>query len=183
MLQRYEEMRKQRLEEAKTKEVEGDENEVHKSTTIFHGIKTDYGTGKGFIEPPQYLRQKEHDCFIPKKWIHTWVGHNKGVQKITFFPKYGHLMLSGSHDNTIKIWDVLTHRKCIRTYMGHQKAIKDLCFSQDGRRFLSAGFDKVIQLWDTETGKVLKSFTNRKIPFCVKFHPAEDKQNVFLAGF
>lgn len=49
-------MRKLRLEEAKTKEVDGDENEVHKSTTIFHGVKTDYGTGKGYIEPPQYLR-------------------------------------------------------------------------------------------------------------------------------
>jgi pre-mRNA-processing factor 17 len=84
-------------------------------------------------------------------------------------------MLSASHDNTIKIWDVLTHRKCLRTYMGHSKAVKDICFSNDGRKFLSAGFDKVIQLWDTETGKVLKSFTNRKTPFCLKFHPADDK--------
>lgn len=44
-------MRKSRLEEAKTKETT-DENEIHKSTTIFHGVRTDYGTGKGFIEPP-----------------------------------------------------------------------------------------------------------------------------------
>jgi pre-mRNA-processing factor 17 len=66
--------------------------------------------------------------------------------------------------------------------MGHSKAVRDICFSNDGRRFLSAGFDKVIQLWDTETGKVIKSFTNRKTPFCVKFHPSDDRQNIFLAG-
>ena len=38
LMQRYEEMRKQRLEEAKTKDRTGDgEPEVHKSTTVFHG--------------------------------------------------------------------------------------------------------------------------------------------------
>ena len=60
--------------------------------------------------------------------------------------------------------------------------MRDICFTNDGRRFLSAGFDKLINLWDTETGKVIRSFTNRRTPFCVKFHPAEDKQNIFLAG-
>ena len=74
---KYEEKKKERLDDAKSREPK--ETEVHKATTIFHGINTDYGSGKGFIEPPAYLRQKEHECFIPKKWLHTWVGHNKGV--------------------------------------------------------------------------------------------------------
>jgi len=101
---------------------------------------------------------------------------------VRFFPKTGHLMLSASHDGTCKIWDVLTHRKCIRTYMGHSKAVRDVCFTNDGTKFLSAGYDRVVQLWDTETGKVIRSFTNRRTPFCVKFHPSDDKQNIFLAG-
>jgi pre-mRNA-processing factor 17 len=66
--------------------------------------------------------------------------------------------------------------------MGHSKAVRDICFSNDGRRFLSAGFDKVIQLWDTETGKVIKTFPNKKIPFTVLFHPDDDKQDQFLVG-
>jgi WD40 repeat protein len=66
--------------------------------------------------------------------------------------------------------------------MGHLKAVRDINFSNDGRRFLSAGFDKQVLLWDTEYGKVIRSFTNNKTPFCVKFHPADDKQNIFLAG-
>ena len=76
----------------------------------------------------------------------------------------------------------MTNKKCLRTYMGHQKAIKDICFTNDGNKFLSAGFDRLIHLWDTEYGKVIHSFHNKKTPFCVKFHPSDSKQNIFLAG-
>lgn len=66
--------------------------------------------------------------------------------------------------------------------MGHTKAVKDLSFSNDGRRFLSCGYDRQIKLWDTETGQCIKRFSNGKIPYVIKFHPDEDKQNIFLAG-
>lgn len=77
-MSRYEEMRKARLEEHKKKDKEGqeaEENALHKATTIYH----QGGSEKKFTDPPSYLRNKEHPCFIPKKWVHTWVGHNKGV--------------------------------------------------------------------------------------------------------
>lgn len=109
-MQRYEEMRQAKISAA-NKEKPEDESDLaaQKVTTIFHGTRTD----EPFTKPPGYLQNKEHDNFIPKKWIHTFVGHSKGVQRVRFFPKYGHLMLSASHDGTAKIWDVLTHRKCI----------------------------------------------------------------------
>ena len=43
------------------------------------------------------------ECFQPKKCIHTWNGHTKGVSKIQLFPKSGHLLLSGALDNRIKV--------------------------------------------------------------------------------
>jgi pre-mRNA-processing factor 17 len=39
-----------------------------------------------------------------------------------------------------------------------------------------------MKLWDTETGQCLKRFGNGKTPYVIKFHPDEDKQNIFLAG-
>jgi pre-mRNA-processing factor 17 len=55
-------------------------------------------------------------------------------------------------------------------------------FSNDGRRFLSCGYDRAMKLWDTETGQCIKRFSNGKIPYVVRFHPDEDKQHIFLAG-
>mmetsp|Transcript_22898 Transcript_22898/g.16201 ORF Transcript_22898/g.16201 Transcript_22898/m.16201 type:complete len:82 (+) Transcript_22898:629-874(+) len=81
-MQKYEEKRKERLNEAKSKDKDG--HEVHKATTIYHGNNTD-SSGRSvskFVDPPNYLRNQEHSCFIPKKWVHTWSGHNQGVQKI-----------------------------------------------------------------------------------------------------
>lgn len=53
------------------------------------------------------------------------------------------------------MWDINNTKDCVRTYVGHTQAIKDICFSNDGRHFLSAGYDKAIQYWDTEYGKVV----------------------------
>lgn len=32
------------------------------------------------------------------------------------------------------------------------------------------------------TGQCISHFTNRKVPYCVKFNPDEDKQNLLVAG-
>ena len=45
-----------------------------------------------------------------------------------------------------------------------------------------AGYDRYIKLWDTERGECVSRFTNKKVPYCVKFNPDEDKQHLFVAG-
>eukprot|EP01117_Protostelium_nocturnum_P014553 TRINITY_DN5544_c0_g1_i4.p1 TRINITY_DN5544_c0_g1~~TRINITY_DN5544_c0_g1_i4.p1 ORF type:complete len:448 (-),score=75.62 TRINITY_DN5544_c0_g1_i4:44-1387(-) len=156
--------------------------ETFKIRSIFHGEQFRDYLGRTFVEPPTDLKPVEHDCYLPKKLVHTWSGHSKGVNAIRFFPKYGHLLLSACNDGQVKIWDVYNKQKCIRTYIGHQKGVRDICFSNDGRRFLSTGYDNNINLWDTETGECIGSYSNGKTSLCVKFNPDEDKQNQFLAG-
>ena len=60
--------------------------------------------------------------------------------------------------------------------------MRDINFSNDGRRFPSSSYDKVIKLWDTETGQVIRSLGEGKMFFTAKFHPDDDKQNVLMAG-
>ncbi|XP_078154954.1 transducin/WD40 repeat-like superfamily protein isoform X2 [Carex rostrata] len=153
---------------------------VVKST--FHGKEEKDYQGRSWIEPPKDAKASNDRCYIPKRCVHTWSGHTKGVSAIRFFPKHGHLLLSASMDTKIKIWDVFNSRKCMRTYMGHSKAVRDISFSNDGTKFLSAGYDKNIQYWDTETGKVISTFSTGKVPFVVKLNPDDDKQNILLAG-
>lgn len=144
--------------------------------------------GRSFLHAPQdvgvNLRSHSHPdkCFLPKAHIHTWKGHTKGISAIRLVPKTAHLLLSSSMDGRVKLWEVYKERRCIRTYLGHRQAVKDVGFNNDGTQFLSAAYDRYIKLWDTETGDVVHRFTSKKIPFCVKFHPDKNKQHLFVAG-
>mmetsp|Transcript_28864 Transcript_28864/g.66518 ORF Transcript_28864/g.66518 Transcript_28864/m.66518 type:complete len:581 (+) Transcript_28864:42-1784(+) len=167
------------------KAVQVEENETkERITSVFHASKeTDYA-GRSWIEskvqPPKDVDDRK--CFLPKKWIHTWQGHTMGVQAIRWFPGTAHLLLSAGLDHKVKIWDYHNQRKCLRTYMGHDQAVRDIAFQADGKRFYSVSFDKNIQLWDTETGQIISTFTNKKTPFCVSIHPDPSQQNVIVTG-
>ena len=125
------------------------------------------------------LEMDHHKCFIPKKCVHRFTGHGKGVHRIRLFPKTGHLLLSGGLDGKCKVWSV-TDRQLLRTYEGHTAAVRDVQFNHNGSKFVSASFDRYLRLWDTETGKVLQTFGNRKVPYVVQFYPHDD--NFFVVG-
>ncbi|KDO25516.1 hypothetical protein SPRG_08731 [Saprolegnia parasitica CBS 223.65] len=152
---------------------------VEPKTAYLDREEYDY-QGRSWLEHPRELKADDgqHDVFLPKKAIHQWEGHTKGVQAIELFPKYGHLLLSGSLDSTVRIWDVYNERKCKRIYQGHTNAVRGINFAPDGKTFLTCSFDRFIRLWDTETGQVLQTYTNRRVPYCIKFHPVETNQFV-----
>lgn len=160
------------------------DTESKSARSTFHGkAQSDY-QGRSWMAPPAGARVEEegedHKCFTPKKCIHRYTGHTKGVQAIAFFPGYGHLLLSASMDGSVKIWDVNGGRGQRRTYQGHSAAVRDVQFSNDGKQFLSAGYDRFIRQWDTETGQCVATFTNRKMPYCAKYYPVDN--NMFLCG-
>ncbi|KAJ1560090.1 pre-mRNA-processing factor 17 [Cladochytrium tenue] len=160
-----------------------------KEKSVFHGKELHDYLGRTYMHVPTDIdgvnlngEPGGQECYIPKRLLHTWTGHTKGVNAIQFIPKSAHLLLSCSMDSKVKLWDVYHDRRCLRTFMGHSKAVKAIDFSNDGRRFLTASYDKWIKLWDTETGQCIRSFTTRRVPHCVKFHPGNDRQHIFLTG-
>ncbi|KAK8658667.1 hypothetical protein V6N13_036868 [Hibiscus sabdariffa] len=180
-----EEQKKYAEDYAKKKEEKGHPGEKGEHVvdkTTFHGKEERDYQGRSWVAPPKDAKATNDHCYIPKRLIHTWSGHTKGVSAIRFFPKYGHLILSAGMDTKVKIWDVFNSGKCMRTYMGHSKAVRDISFCNDGTKFLTSGYDKNIKYWDTETGQVISTFSTGKIPYVVKLNPDEDKQNILLAG-
>ncbi|KAK0422031.1 hypothetical protein QR680_007322 [Steinernema hermaphroditum] len=144
--------------------------------------------GRSWMEQPlhtgvnlraDYVPEK---CFIPKRCEFTYRGHNKAINALRWFPQSAHMFMSCSMDTKIKLWEVYNNHRVVMTYSGHRMPVKDVQFNNTGNEFLSASFDRFIKLWDTETGQVKQRFHTGHIPFCVKFNPDADKQNMFLAG-
>jgi WD40 repeat protein/serine/threonine protein kinase len=69
----------------------------------------------------------------------------------------GQLALSGSWDNTLRLWD-LTDYQCLRTFKGHTHYVNSVALSADGRLALSGSMDKTLRLWDTSDGLCLQTF-------------------------
>lgn len=162
--------------------------ELGDETSTFHGLaELDY-QGRTYMHVPQDLGIdlcKDGGFitnYIPKKQVHSWRDHSKAVTALRFFPGSGHLLLSASSDTTIKIRDVYHGRALLRTYSGHSKAISDVCFNTSGSQFLSSSYDRMIKLWDTETGSCVGKFTTGKTPHVIKFNPSPEHATEFLAG-
>eukprot|EP00842_Homolaphlyctis_polyrhiza_P006398 jgi/Hompol1/675/HPOL_000987-RA len=202
------------VEDASTAKGSGKHTGAGSERSTFHGKSERDYLGRTYMHVPNDVGLDLHgepgtqECFLPKQLIHTWTGHTKGVNAIRFFPSSAHLLLSASMDGTVKLWDAYHDRRCLRTFMGHSKGVRDITFSNDGTKFLSASYDKWIKLWDTETdtdsdinpfqslnvsgmamsridviaGQCISRFTTKRIPYCIKFNPDNDKQNIFLTG-
>ncbi|GFZ50906.1 Pre-mRNA-processing factor 17 [Saitozyma sp. JCM 24511] len=180
---------KKRREEAK-EQAQEKMRVAREEKSIFHGKELLDYAGRTYMHIPTDTDVKLNpsegsappNAYLPEKCIHTWTGHNKAVSAIRLFPRSGHLLLSASMDTKVKLWDVYHEGNCLRTFLGHSQAVKDVAFNNKGEKFMSASYDRYLKMWDTETGKCIQAFTNGKIPNVVKFHPDPDKQNIWLAG-
>jgi ribosome assembly protein 4 len=65
------------------------------------------------------------------------------------------ILVSGSDDFTMFLWEPETSKKPITRLTGHQQLINHINFSPDGRYFASASFDKKVKVWDGRTGKFI----------------------------
>ncbi|MBV7333122.1 WD40 repeat domain-containing protein, partial [Chloroflexi bacterium TSY] len=76
----------------------------------------------------------------------TLSGHTDSVFSVAFSPD-GQMLVSGSMDKTVRLWDVQSGR-CLKTLSDHSTSV--LCVA-------SGDADATIKLWDVQTGMCLKT--------------------------
>ena len=91
----------------------------------------------------------------------TFRGHKSSVYAVCFSPD-SKRVVTGSDDNTAKIWDMATGQEFL-TLKGHTETVKSVTFSPDGKRVVTGGDDETAKVWDALTGKeiyTLRGHTN-----------------------
>jgi tetratricopeptide (TPR) repeat protein len=77
--------------------------------------------------------------------------HEKAVFFVAFGPD-GRTILTGSQDQTARLWDADTGRP-IGQPMVHRETLTSLAFSPDGTTVLTGSQDRMARLWDAATGR------------------------------
>ncbi|KAA6414440.1 MAG: hypothetical protein FRX48_01189 [Lasallia pustulata] len=82
-------------------------------------------------------------------------GHSGMVMAVAFSPD-GKQLASGSHDQTVRIWDAATGAT-LQTLEGHSNLVNAVAFSPDGKQLASGSYDKTVRIWDAATGATLQT--------------------------
>ena len=80
----------------------------------------------------------------------TLTGHSNTVDSVAISADNS-TIVSGSRDNTIKVWDLETGT-WKRTLTGHSSDVWSLAISADNSTIVSGSLDDTIKVWDLETG-------------------------------
>ncbi|KAF4737448.1 hypothetical protein FOZ62_023224, partial [Perkinsus olseni] len=109
-------------------------------------------------------------------------GHTQVVTSVRFNHN-GRYCMSTSQDRSVRLWNP-SSAACepIKTYTGpHNRDVNDCCMTDDNAKFVSAGADKYVFLWDVATAKIIRRFARHRGPVnCCDF--AGQEQNVLLTG-
>ena len=83
------------------------------------------------------------------------IGHTNTANTLAFKPESS-ILVSGSDDDTIRIWDLTWNAwrsRPVRTLRGHRNNVKAVAWNPDGTMIASGSKDRTVRLWNPDSGK------------------------------
>ena len=79
--------------------------------------------------------------------VEPLTGPTSPVNSVAFSPD-GKTLTTGSHDGTVRLWDVATRRQIGNPFTGHTGPVTSVAFSSDGKTLATGSHDRTVRLWD-----------------------------------
>ncbi|KAL9053710.1 MAG: hypothetical protein Q9162_004584 [Coniocarpon cinnabarinum] len=111
------------------------------------------------------------------------VGHNGWVTSLATSMENPNMLLSGSRDKTLLIWNLTreeggNYGYPRRSLHGHSHIVSDCVISSDGAYALSSSWDKTLRLWELSTGVTTRRFVGHQNDVLSVSFSADNRQIV-----
>ncbi|KAK6458885.1 F box protein, for ubiquitin dependent degradation [Scheffersomyces xylosifermentans] len=81
-------------------------------------------------------------------------GHTGSVRSVS---AYGNIIISGSYDSTVRVWDLMDNGNCKHILTDHQDKVYSTALDFKTKTCFSGSLDSTIKVWNFETGKLLNT--------------------------
>ena len=71
------------------------------------------------------------------------------------FSPNGRVIVSGSTDRTVRLWDAKSGAMIGTPLKGHEEWVHSVAFSPDGQLLASGSEDRTVRLWDAKSGALI----------------------------
>mmetsp|Transcript_92 Transcript_92/g.252 ORF Transcript_92/g.252 Transcript_92/m.252 type:complete len:620 (-) Transcript_92:93-1952(-) len=106
------------------------------------------------ILPPITTLLRDYECFVlPNAVKHEYKGHTSNVKCIAFMGADKNYLVSGSSDQTLRVWNVAEPHGGLTTSLllrGHTSRIWDISIASSGNTICSASGDSTVKIWNVE---------------------------------
>ncbi|KAJ1561602.1 hypothetical protein HK405_003400, partial [Cladochytrium tenue] len=120
------------------------------------------------------LLEDYQSLIVPNSVRHAFSGHRGNVKCAIFIGEQGERILSGSSDNTCRVWDSET-AECLHVLEGHTSRVWDVTANKAGSFAASASADSTVKVWNLAASKVGSAETVEAGAgdiYSVRWHPA-----------